>query len=655
MVWRKGRATLRRGNALLVAAAMAVMPALAASAASAPAAPAAGLQQQFDGASKAFEAGNWRAAADLFAQFRARIDPESRAGAVAAIREGYARLRLGEEQSAIALLESGLQKLPEDAVLRPDRLLAVQGLADGYESSNDLLLSAPYYRQQVQLAPDYDTKMSGYAGLARTAMFENPAEAIEAARQLAAIAHQPRERAVGLDLMGRAQLIAGRKSQAIDTFEKAVTEAGGLTRRIDQLDDAIRSDMALAGILSGNEKLAHLYLSATGAAQTPDSFLPVPKEVGAPICRDGASPEDMAVIEFAVAPDGKPKNVRPVYASGGADFAGIMARTVTGFRWDPQLIARLQPLQASMARLELHCVSPDASVRDLYDKAEPRRAWLKSSGLTVFEPRAVRESGKLAEARTELARREAIYGRNSPQLLPVLQAIDKSPLTGTGDTLQVVSREIEIARSAGAPPVVLANLNAVRLSVGVNEDQVQVSRLAALASEPMYRGDAEASAYLDWVIGQVLSRGGQPADQLRRAAETTALPPSNPIRRAANLRLADFDFSKDPADRRRHIQASGLKLNPCDAAELTQMLKLSSGYPELTQRWGFEGWVFVQFNVSGDSAVRDVVPSIAYPPLIFTDAAKKAAVQMRYDVKDALVPGTGCTGALTSVQFHLEP
>ncbi len=638
-----------RWGRLVIAAAMAV-------AASDHAGAQTAVQHQFDEASRAFDAGNWRAAANLFSVLRTKLGLGSRAAAVADIREGYSRLRLGDRQLAISLLESGLERLPDEPTLQADKLLAVQGLANGYEASNDVLLSASYYREEMKLAPDDPTKRAAYAGFARTVMFEEPSEAIKIAGMLFSMAHETHERAVALDLMGRAQLEAGQHAAAIETFRRAVRESGGLTQRIDQLDDAIRADMALAGLLSGNDKLAHLYLSATGAAQDRGSFLPVPNELGARRCPENASPEDVAIVEFGLTAEGHTKDVRPIYASGGGEFAGIMARYVSDFRWDPLSIAQLRPLQASMARIEVHCFNDDPTVTHLYENADPWRPWLISIGLVPYEARSRSASAKLAKAKEELANRERIYGRASIRLFPVLRAIEDSPLTGTPDSIELLTRQIEIARTAKAPPSVLASLEADRATAGIIDEDVQLARLRSLVADPTYRQDPEASAYLKWLIGQLLSRGGKPADELRQVADTNSLPASHPIRRAANLRLAEYDFSKRSPARKERVRASGLTFNPCSAAEVQRTTQASSrGYPELTRHWGFEGWTFLRSDIDSDGRVRNVVPMIAYPPMIFTRAANATASQMRYNVADALVPGIGCTGYITSVRFHLEP
>src|SRR5205085_7178773 len=129
------------------------------------------------------------------------------------------------------------------------------------------------------------------------------------------------------------------------------------------------------------------------------------------------------------------------------------------------------------------------------------------------------------------------------QLIPVLYAIEHSPLTGTRASISLLTREFEIARAAKAPTSVLANLEAYRATTGINDDAVLLTRLKAIADNPIYRQDSEASAFLNLLLGQLLSRGGRPADELLQLADTTTLPKLNPIRRAANLLLAEDDFS----------------------------------------------------------------------------------------------------------------
>lgn len=645
----KGGLKLRRGKLLIAAAVAAVWAGHGSSQ------PASALQQQFNQASAAFESENWRVAADQFAELRRRTDLTPRVTAVSRIREGYARLRLGDEQAAIDLLESGLSELPADDALASDRLLAVEGLASGYETVSQILLSAGYFRQQVELAPDAAAKKAGYAGLARTIMFDDPQEAIQAAEQLRLMSDQPRDRAVALDLKARAQLIAGNSLQAIDTLKMAVSQLGGLTQRIDQLDDAVRADMALAGLLSGDEQLAHLYLSATGTAQDPGGFLPIPKQISGRICPEDASPNDVAIVEFGVDRDGSIRDVRPIYATAGSAFADAMVRYVRYFRWDPAQVAHLRPLQASMARLEVHCIPELAGLDQLNKDAEPRYTWMKALGLSDYEVRAGSQAARLTTARAELARRKHEYGSLSPQLFPVLEFIGRSPLVGTRETLDIVDRQRKIAEAARAPAAVMASLEVRRATAGVTDHDTALSRIIAIANNANFRQDPEASAYLDLEVGVRQSIGGKSAEALSRAADAKGLPATDAIRRSANLWLAESDFSKDPTDRKKRVQAAGVNYNSCEAAHVRRTTLASSrDYPELTRRWGFEGWTFVQFDIGSDSRPRNVVASVSYPPLIFTPAAVRTASQMRFEVNDALIPQAGCTDYATPVQFQIR-
>jgi hypothetical protein len=308
-----------------------------------------------------------------------------------------------------------------------------------------------------------------------------------------------------------------------------------------------------------------------------------------------------------------------------------------------------------MARIEVHCFSDDPGVTELYESADPRRRWLMSVGLAPYEARGRNAAAKLVEAEQELASRERSFGSESARLLPVLQAIHESPLTGTPESIKLLTREIDIAKAAKAPPSVLASLEVDRASAGIYDDEVLLDRLRSLEIQPSYQHDAEASTYLKWIIGQLLSHGGRPADELSQIADMASLSPSNPIRRAANLRLAEYDFSKRSVSRKKRVQASGLAFNPCSAAEVKRTTEASTRrFPKLARHWGFEGWAFLQSDIGSDGRVHNVVPTIAYPPLIFTPAAKKAAVEMRYNVTDGLVPATGCTGYITSVRFRLD-
>lgn len=91
------------------------------------------LQQSFDEASRAFESGDWRRSIDLFRSLRGRLKLGTAPRTVADIREGYALLRIGEVKSAIPLLEAGAAAAASHSKLASDRLLAIEGLAEGYE------------------------------------------------------------------------------------------------------------------------------------------------------------------------------------------------------------------------------------------------------------------------------------------------------------------------------------------------------------------------------------------------------------------------------------------------------------------------------------------------------------------------------------------
>jgi hypothetical protein len=236
-----------------------------------------------------------------------------------------------------------------------------------------------------------------------------------------------------------------------------------------------------------------------------------------------------------------------------------------------------------------------------------------------------------------------------------LVAIEHSPLVGIRETQDILDRQIELAKAAKAPVAVVASLEARRAASGITDEDLKRVRLATVANDPTFKADAEARAYLDLLMGTELSRPGRPLEELRRAADTSSLPPTHPVRRAANLRLSEYEFGKERADRRNRIKNAAVGLNPCDAAQIRPLSEISDrAYPELTRRWGFAGWTFVQIDIGADSKPYKVLSTVAYPPFVFTPTAVRAVYGLRFGISGALASNDGCTGYDTSVRFHLE-
>lgn len=613
------------------------------------------LQAAFDEASGAFEAKEWQRAAELYSAVRSRIPETSkRSRAVASLREGYARSQLNQGASAKLLLEHGVSYLPSDPALDSDRLLALQELARIYEGDNELGIAAQTYRKQLSLNLDKDARRGAITGYLRTAMFEEPEAAAVAASELIKLSDgSSHVNAVALNLMGRAQLIAGQHQKAIKTLEAALSAAGGLTSKTDSLDASIRADLALAGLLAGDEAMAHRFLAATGAARDKGGYLPSPSQLASVICPSNATQDDFAIVEFQLGADGRPTSVRPVYATRRRGLAEAMAKYVSSLAWNPEVVRHLRPLQASMARLEVHCTAEDPASARVRRTALPVVYWLAAQGIPPLELEAPSERERLSLARAELAAREAKFGADSIQLLPVLQLFESSHLLSYSDSIEAIDRQLAIARAAKAPPSVIANLLASRAVMGVTDSGEGVRKLGELRQTWPFVTDPESRLLLAYYIADwtPMSEGVSP--ELLSIAATSELPENHPLRRGANLRASELE-RRDKARIHAYQREAGVARNECRLATVSYDRRAAGRlFPNDALRWGFEGWGLVKLDLTQEGQVSAAKPLINYPPLVFTRASLDAARSLNYRVSDTVQPGLGCTGQTITVQFKM--
>lgn len=615
-------------------------------------------QRQFDEASRAFEASSWQAAADGFAKFQQMTKATTgKAVAIAQIREGHARLKLGQERPAIYLLESGLAQAPGDASHKADRLLALQDLAATNEANNEVELAAVTFARVAAIADDSGTKLAALAGVARNAMFADPEESIDAGQRILALAagssvEATRARAVALNMIGRAHLIAGRNSEASASLQRALTEAGGMTKEIDLLDASIRADLGMAALLSNDHVSAHKYLAASGVVRASNGFLPIPKFTDALSCSDTNTPNEVAVFEFGIDRSGTPVHVRPVFASQGNQNLEQMGNYVRLYlRFDSTAVARLHPLRAATARLELHCAATELNESGLIQAVEPLNDWLKARGVQTLEARAISGQAALDRARRDLVEKELQAGKTSVALLPALGVIAGSELTNLNETMVARRRQLDILRAANAPAWVVASIEVRYAMIKVDSEVVAYRKIAALAGDAVFRRDPEARLYLNYTKALYASSPDQIARELRMVAMASELAADHPLRRAASAKL--FYYDRAPDVRRGHLRRAGLSANPCRAARVTKISTPSGKlYPQEAARWGFEGWLVAEKDLDAAGRVTAFRPMMSYPPFVFNAAASREAMSSRFKVTNAIVPNAGCTATYSVIKFQ---
>lgn len=641
---------------------------LAASLAIPGAASAQTVQQRFEQSSAALQAGRW---ADALAGFEALerqlINPgAARSLAVVRVRKGEALLELGRAAEAHAALTQGLAALPaSDESLREDRVMSMLLLGQLAERDLDHGEAQKQYRAAEPLAKSPSEQSRALRGLVQTGMHVDAETALrDVDRALALISTQAGSDKTLLAeyraLKGRVLLNLGRHAQARDELRWAVTALGGLTTRVNAADLVARADLSLALLLLGNEEEARRYLAYTGAGR-----LKEPLETGAempppPCGEDGLQPGDVAVVEFAIRKDGSVGFAWPVYASKQGPSAVAFARAVRGWSWQPDKVADIPPLLRAMTRVELRCSTGAArpDVRELI-KSDVT-AWLQSHGATPVDVSGS-VAARVAPLRAELARREAQKGALPVQLLPVLIELGGNDVLPFAERAAFLQRAQKIAQAIGAAPVVDAYLKMDATWIeSRSEPRYRAVAWQSLFADPVFSREPRAGAAL-----RLLAAGQLPRDKrseaiqlLLQVKDSAALSDKDPLRVAALLRLSSLELAGgNTAAAQTSFAATGLTGQQCALIDQGPTLKKSSfssnDFPDEAIRWGFEGFVQVEYDVLADGRVSNARPTVAYPPYVFSKAATNGFSRLRYDPSFRPDGSIGCGGKTQRIRFRL--
>jgi hypothetical protein len=647
--------------------------AAAAAVQAAPAAPAGqSIQQQFDAASAALDKAQWDEAARLYERLEARLGAATptaaRSRAIVRIRKAHALVNLHRWGEAETALRQGLAALPaNDASVREDRALGLLDMGELSERALDYGEALKDYRAAEPVLPG-SFQVRALRGLIQTGMFYDAQQALaDAQRGLALAATDPankRREAVFRTLRGRVLLNLGRTAEARQDFEKAVTLLGGLTEHVDINDLAARSDAAIAARIAGDQEAARKYLAWTGAGHF-DTPFPAALDMAPPPCGEELKPDDVAVVELAISPDGSVAEATPIYASRQGTSALLFARAAGAWSWQPEDLAKIPPLFRALTRLEMRC---STAVRHpiVAELLRPEvDEWLQQHHVEPLDTGDVGQAARLKPLQAELARREAGAGQASVVLVPVLVDLARNPLVGNEDSRADLDRALGIATAAKAPGPVIAYLGIFRaLAVdwrALHAGNADAS-LRALLADPRVAADPRASTAVRLAVAARLAstKAGR-ADAmalLDEATRTPGLPPQDPMRAAAFARLASLKLANgDTEAARATYAASGLSADQCALLDATPRLKHGGGssgdFPQEAMRWGFEGWAKLEYDLTAAGVTTNVRPTVAYPPFIFGKAGSEIVQRLRYDASFRPDGSLGCGGMSQSIQFRI--
>ena len=99
---------------------------------------------------------------------------------------------------------------------------------------------------------------------------------------------------------------------------------------------------------------------------------------------------------------------------------------------------------------------------------------------------------------------------------------------------------------------------------------------------------------------------------------------------------------------------SGLNISAGSDRDTIPLVRVPPDYPARAVNRGIEGWVLVEFTITGTGSVKDAKVVDSKPATIFNDAALKAISRWRYNPKVENGQPVERRGVRTIIRFDLE-
>jgi tetratricopeptide (TPR) repeat protein len=641
--------------------------------AQAPAAPSTqDVQSRFNAATDAWAADDCATALPIFAGLAqdARFRPGSLPYAAIAVRRGDCMVQTGNFDQGEAQLLAGLPRLRAagadfaQEVGRAEGQLAALAIRrwdhDGALAHVNAALAT-----QTGAA-----RLGNLARLAQVTSFDGGRTALDAIDE--ALNILSKEPDVGkpvlapwYNLRGRVLLNQGQAKEAMSALRKAFDLTGGEKATLSLSDTFIRADLAQAAMLAHDSDQAYRYMAQTGAGRLPKSPFSTARWIHPPACgvESGLEPDDVAVVEFTIADDGTVARAQPVYGNGSYAKAATFARAVQGWRWQAEDAANIPAFFRYAARVELRCTRSEGGGG--MSPLEPLRQRFAQWALPLMPPYQPRPVEKvewltLAEAAQKAGDGAAELGAR------VLLAV--SDLRRTADVLASIDGARELASGANIPAearhAALVILTAARPHTA-NHDKSDVDRvndpaMLALAADGQVASDAlavDTALLLGTPRRPKSAETDQALTNLRKVAEDQRLGEHHPLRQFAQLRLAnDIARKGDLAQAQSYFAATGLTQEQCALIGPKPALTNSgngSAFPLEALRYGFEGWVQIEFDISAKGRAVDSRALVSYPPFIFTKSATVSADNVQYQSSYRPSGGQACAANLEMVRFTI--
>ena len=643
--------------------------------------PAQSTQQIFDVASAAAEEGRCDDAIKGFELIEARpaIRKSDVATAAIAVRKGVCLIQLGRAGEAVSTIRDGA------------RLLAGKGetFTNDVRTARLALGRVAFQRlDYVTAAEDFRAALEASAGtsrfepliyLARATAFDGGpqplAYASEALAILKADGNATKQSIAGAQTVhARILMNQGRHKEAYAELKDSLRLQGGLDLRVDLADIVTRSDLAIAALLTGDRDGARTYLAYTGAGRMKDAPFAKAVNMSPPACGTaGLKPDDFAVVEFMLKEDGWVEGVAPIYTTGGREVALEFARAVSEWSWKPEDAKAVPELFRAATRVEMRCTSAEERPSIIAPLETEVLQWAGGS-FTSGESEGDSAARTLPLVKEALRQAEASGDRRAA--IRSLVWLGKSDVVPPKEQIAYLDHALLTGSAGGTPASVTTYIAFLKIWATQRRESEKNGRdksarlaasrrsrqaLRALLAAPAVAADPLNAATLRLLIAQPEYRlePAPDADALLDAViADSGLPPRSPLKVNALLQKASRAAAQGRLDLAQESFAqTGLSEQQCALIGISPAVRKSgassSDFPVDALRMGFEGWVQVEFDVGADG--RTVAPraTVAYPPMIFNDAALGIGRDTLYERSYRPEGGLACSAEQHTVVFRL--
>jgi hypothetical protein len=330
------------------------------------------------------------------------------------------------------------------------------------------------------------------------------------------------------------------------------------------------------------------------------------------------------------------------------------AQAVSEWRWDPSSLKDVDAFWRNSLVLQLGCQSrpsPESLSKPIRTTLSE---WLRSKGVDTSD-----------HPDSFVAADDPRLTMNGPAAIPALLG----RMSSHKDAAELAQRLQALLDGNNAPAAAYALMIMRQAGASAYHRDTLASRARARASfyedvVPGYRtrhpdDPATALLLLDW--GLALEDSGDfgkayPLLKSVTAMPTTNLPADAPIRQVALLHSAMAGEKIGDHEAARILASSGISPDQCSLFDIHPVLESMrrAQFPEEAERWHFEGFAGVGYDIDSDGRPANVHTITAYPPFIFTASTEKSVRTFRYDAPKIGDKPVGCTGEAFGNSYRIK-